>query len=177
MISFRLWDRRLTRVAIPTRIKAGDQFKKEEPYREQAWKKWREKEAKERAMEQAQEVKEQKRLLNIEHKFQVRAGINARKAERSWKQELLHFQKSNLNITPPARLLTTIIDPDVERKRWEGKGELAQQLATEACGYVGFEGLDYDIIDSASEDESLPDNIDPNLFQISHHKKAFFWLY
>jgi hypothetical protein len=43
---------------------------------------------------------------------------------------------------------------------------LQQQLAVEESGYVEFAGLDYDMLNSASDsdDESLPDNLDPNLF-------------
>src|ERR1700716_255881 len=135
---------------------------------EQARKKISEKKAKEEAIEQAREIRERKRMVNIEQKLQLRAGIDARKAEKARKQELLKFQKSNPRAKPPAELLKVIIDPDVERRKRveedeEGE-ELQRQLAVEESGFVEFSGLNYDLIASASEDESLPDNIDPNLF-------------
>ena len=133
---------------------------------EQARKKIHDKKVKEQVKEQAKEMRERKRMLNIEHKLQLRAGIDAHKAEKARKRELLEFQKSNPYTEPPQELLQVIIDPDVERRSREEEEELQQQLAIEESGYVEFAGLDYDMLNSASDsdDESLPDNLDPNLF-------------
>ena len=63
------------------------------------------KKVKEQVKEQAKEMRERKRMLNIEHKLQLRAGIDARKAEKARKRELLEFQKSNPYTEPPQELL------------------------------------------------------------------------
>ena len=106
----------------------------------------------------------EKAYVKIEYKLQLRAGIDARRVERVRKRELLEFQRSNPDTEPPRELLQVIIDPDVERRRREEEEELQRQLAVEESGFVDFTGLDYDMNDSASDDESLYNNIDPNLF-------------
>ncbi|ELR10635.1 hypothetical protein GMDG_08750 [Pseudogymnoascus destructans 20631-21] len=108
-------------------------------------------------------------MVNIERKMQLRAGIDAWKAERTWKKDLHEFQKSNLDTEPPIGLHTKIIDPDVTQKKRKEKEEEDRLLAIEDSGYVNFAGLDYDMIhdasDGGSNDQSLPpDNIDPNLY-------------
>lgn len=60
---------------------------------------------------------------------------------------------------------------NIERRRREEEEEeeeqLRRQLAAEESGFVDFADLDYDMIhsasDSVSDNESLPDIIDPNL--------------
>ncbi|ELR08050.1 hypothetical protein GMDG_08591 [Pseudogymnoascus destructans 20631-21] len=106
-------------------------------------------------------------MVNLEHKLQLRAGIDARRAEQARKRELLEFQRSNPDTKPPRELLQVTIDPGIKRKRQEEEEEdemeLQRQLAAKEGSFVGFSSLNYDLI--ASEDESLPDNhIDPNLF-------------
>ncbi|ELR04902.1 hypothetical protein GMDG_00161 [Pseudogymnoascus destructans 20631-21] len=107
-------------------------------------------------------------MVNVERKMQLRAGIDARKAERTQKKDLHEFQKSNPDMEPPIGLRTEIIDPDVTQKKRKEKEEEDRLLAIEESGYVNFAGLDYDMVhdasDGGSDDQSLPDNIDPNLF-------------
>ncbi|KAL5351021.1 hypothetical protein ACLOAV_004595 [Pseudogymnoascus australis] len=133
---------------------------------EQARRKIYEKKVKEQVREQAKERRERKRMVNLEHKLQLRAGIDARKAEKARRQELLEFQKRNPRTEPPRELLQAIVDPDIERRRREEDAELQRQLAVEESGYVDFADLDYDMIhsasDGASDNESLLDNLDPN---------------
>ena len=131
---------------------------------EQARKKIHEKIVKEEAREEAKEKRERRRMLSIEYKLQLRAGIDARRAERVRKRELLEFQRSHPDSEPPRELLQAIIDPDVERRRREEEEELQRQLAVEESGFVDFTGLNYGTIDSGSDNESLDSNIDPNLF-------------
>jgi hypothetical protein len=127
-----------------------------------------EKKVKEQLLEEAREKRERTRMVNVERKMQLRAGIDARKAERTRKKDLHEFQKSNPDTEPPIGLRTEIIDPDVTQKKREEEEEADRLLAIEESGYVNFAGLDYDMIHDASDggcdDQSLPDNIDPNLF-------------
>ena len=119
----------------------------------------------------ARDRRERKRMVNLEYTLQLRAGIDARRAERVRKRELLEFQRSNPDTELPRELLQVIIDPYIERRRREEEEEeeeqLRRQLAAEESGFVDFADLDYDMIhsasDSVSDNESLPDIIDPNL--------------
>ena len=77
---------------------------------EQARKKIHEKIVKEEAREEAKEKRERRRMLSIEYKLQLRAGIDARRAERVRKRELLEFQRSNPDSEPPRELLQAIIE-------------------------------------------------------------------
>lgn len=135
---------------------------------EQARKKIHEKKVKEQTKEHAKEMRERRRMLNIEHKLQIRAGINARKAEKARRRELLQFQKDNPRIEPPKELLQVIVDPDIERHKREEEAELQRQLANEDGGFVDIGDLNYDTIqsasDGASDNESLPEYLDPKLF-------------
>ncbi|ELR05459.1 hypothetical protein GMDG_01754 [Pseudogymnoascus destructans 20631-21] len=87
---------------------------------------------KEQEREEARERRERKRMVNLEYKLQLRAGIDARRAERG-----------------------VIIDPDIERRRQkeveEKEEQLHRQLAAEESGFVDFADLDYDMIHSASD--------------------------
>ncbi|OAF59981.1 hypothetical protein VC83_03085 [Pseudogymnoascus destructans] len=127
-----------------------------------------EKKVKEQLLEEAREKRERTRMVNVECKMQLRAGIDARKAERTRKKDLHEFQKSNPDTEPTIGLRTEIIDPDITQKKREEEEEAGRLLAIEESGYVNFAGLDYDMIHDASDggfdDQSLPDNIDPNLF-------------
>ncbi|OAF54542.1 hypothetical protein VC83_09197 [Pseudogymnoascus destructans] len=63
--------------------------------------------------------------------MQLRAGIDARKAERTRKKDLHEFQKSNPDTEPPIGLRTEIIDPDVTQKKREEEEEADRLLAIE----------------------------------------------
>ncbi|KFZ17132.1 hypothetical protein V502_04741 [Pseudogymnoascus sp. VKM F-4520 (FW-2644)] len=109
---------------------------------EQARKKIHEKIVKEHVIEEARERRqrrERKRVVNLEHKLQLRAGIDARRAERARKRELPEFQRSNPDTEPPRELLQVIIDPGVKRKTREEEEEeemeLQRQLAAMGVGF------------------------------------------
>ncbi|OAF60390.1 hypothetical protein VC83_03269 [Pseudogymnoascus destructans] len=80
---------------------------------EQARKKIHTKIVKEQEREEARERRERKRMVNLEYKLQLRAGIDARRAERVRKRELLEFQRSNPDTELPRELLEVIIDPEI----------------------------------------------------------------
>ncbi|ELR06216.1 hypothetical protein VC83_07902 [Pseudogymnoascus destructans] len=100
-------------------------------------------------------------MVNLEYKLQLRAGIDAQRAERVRKRELLEFQRSNPDTELPRELLEVIIDPDIERRRQkeeeEKEEQLHRQLASEESGFVDFADLDYDMIHSASDSSRCPD--------------------
>ncbi|OAF54508.1 hypothetical protein VC83_09263 [Pseudogymnoascus destructans] len=73
-------------------------------------------------------------MVNVERKMQLRAGIDARKAERTRKKDLHEFQKSNPDTEPPIGLRTEIIDPDVTQKKRKEKEEEDRLLAIEESG-------------------------------------------
>ncbi|ELR04213.1 hypothetical protein GMDG_06628 [Pseudogymnoascus destructans 20631-21] len=89
-------------------------------------------------------------MVNLEYKLQLRAGIDARRAERVRKRELLEFQRSNPDTELPRELFEIIIDPDIKRRRQkeeeEKEEQLHWQLATEESSFVDFADLDYDMI-------------------------------
>ncbi|OAF61262.1 hypothetical protein VC83_01967 [Pseudogymnoascus destructans] len=93
-----------------------------------------EKKVKEQLLEEAREKRERTRMVNVERKMQLRAGIDARKAERTRKKDLHEFHKSNPDTEPPIGLHTEIIDPDVTQKKREEEEEADQLLAIEESG-------------------------------------------
>ncbi|OAF60454.1 hypothetical protein VC83_03624 [Pseudogymnoascus destructans] len=102
---------------------------------------------KEQEREEARERRERKRMVNLEYKLQLRAGIDARRAERG-----------------------VIIDPDIERRRQkeveEKEEQLHRQLAAEESGFVDFADLDYDMIHSASDS-----NVSCKLYEQPQHSQ------
>ncbi|OAF59960.1 hypothetical protein VC83_03138 [Pseudogymnoascus destructans] len=79
-------------------------------------------------------------MVNLEYKLQLRAGIDARRAEQARKRELLEFQRSNPDTKPPRELLQVTIDPGIKRKRQEEEEEdemeLQRQLAAKEGSFV-----------------------------------------
>ncbi|ELR07719.1 hypothetical protein GMDG_02741 [Pseudogymnoascus destructans 20631-21] len=96
-----------------------------------------EKKVKEQLLEEAREKRERTRMVNIERKMQLHAGINAQKAERTWKKDLHEFQKSNPDTEPPIGLRTEIIDLDVTQKKCKEKEEEDWLLAVTVHQGIG----------------------------------------
>jgi hypothetical protein len=61
-------------------------------------------------------------------KLQLRAGIDARRAEWVRKRKLLESQSSNPDTELPRKLLQVTIDPDIERRRREKEKDEGEQL-------------------------------------------------